>query len=139
MRVITCVLVVLSLCAAGCVSKEPFLRATGYDVLRPQFADIPVPEGFKYLRAKSYSFEYDWKNVRHARLIYRGTTPVEEVFDFYREKMIAANWVESGYTVGEKFMVTFGKGSDATKERCVVIVYSLRDKTIVEIMLDPVK
>jgi hypothetical protein len=115
------------------------LAAKGYDVTHPQFADIPVPEGFKYLKGKSYRFEYDWKNVRHGRLIYRGTLPVPEVVSDYQQKMLTANWVDAGSSEGEKTKLVFEKGSGTTKERCSIIIFSVDDMTLVEVHLDPVK
>jgi len=123
----------------GCAGQPGLLSIKGYDVVRPQFADVPVPEGFKYLKDKSYRFEYDWKNVRHGRLLYRGDYPTEEVQDFYREKMLSANWQETGYSGGEKTLINFEKGSGNTRERCVVTIYTIQLKTIIEIQLDPVK
>ena len=127
------------LAAPGCGPAHRLLAAEGYDVVRPQFADIPVPEGFKYLQDESYSFEYDWKNVRHGRLFYRGNTPAGEIVDFYQDNMIQANWLSAGTAGAKKVMLTYEKGSGATKERCIVTIYALDDKTVVEIQLDPAK
>lgn len=123
----------------GCTPKHALLSAKGYDVVRPQFADVPVAEGFKYLKEKSYRFEYDWKGVRHGRLFYRGDLPADEVQDYYREKMLSANWQESGYSGGEKASIAFEKGTGTSRERCVVTIYTLKKKTMVEIQLDPMK
>ncbi len=139
MKLTLIVLLSLLVLACGCRAAHPLLGAKGYDVVRPQFVDIPVPEGFRYLRDKSYSFEYDWKKVRHGRLTYRGLLPDEEVRDFYREKMIGVNWREDVHTGGEKTTIIFEKGSGDNKERCVVTIYTIEDRTIVEIELDPVK
>ncbi len=123
----------------GCAASDPLLAARGYDVTHPHFADIPVPEGFKYLKEKSYRFEYDWKNVRHGRLIYRGTLPVPEVVSDYQKKMITANWVDAGSSEGEKTKLAFEKGSGTTKERCSIMIFTVGEMTLVEIHLDPVK
>jgi len=133
------VLVFAVLCVCGCGAKHPLLATRGEDVVRPQFADIPVPQMFKYLIDKSYRFEYDWKKVRHGRLFYRGHIPAAEVQDFYREKMLNANWEEVGLMSGEKTEIVFEKGSGDTRERCIVTVQMIGEKTIVEIKLDPVK
>ena len=138
MKITVTVLLGALILACGC-STTPLLAAKGYDVVRPQFADVPVPEGFRYLKEKSYRFEYDWKNVRHGRLIYRGDIPADEVQDYYRENMVSVNWEEVSLVGGEKTTITFEKGSGNTKERCVVVIYALEEKTIVDIRLDPVK
>jgi hypothetical protein len=127
------------LVVCGCAALPPLLAAKGEDVLTAHFLDIPVPAEFKYLKEKSYYFEYDWKKVRHGRLLYRGRIPPSEIRDFYREKMLTANWEEIGCAGGEKIALTFVKGSGDSKERCQVTIFSVQDKTLVEIHLDPMK
>ena len=138
-QVVYAIILTVSVTLCSCAASNSLLAAKGYDVTHPQFADIPVPEGFKYLKEKSYRFEYDWKNVRHGRLIYRGTLPVPEVVGDYQKKMLTANWVDAGSSEGEKTKLDFEKGSGTTKERCSVIIFAIEDMTVVEIHLDPVK
>jgi hypothetical protein len=139
-QVVCAAVLATALVLGGCAASDPLLAAKGYDVTHPQFADIPVPEGFKYIKEKSYRFEYDWKNVRHGRLIYRGTLPVPEVISDYQEKMITANWVDAGSSErGAKMELVYEKGSGTTKERCLITIYSIGEMTIVEVHLDPVK
>jgi hypothetical protein len=71
--------------------------------------------------------------------ICRGNTPAGEIQDFYQDNMIKANWLSAGTAGSEKITLTFEKGSGATKERCMITIYTLDDKTIVEIQLDPAK
>ena len=56
--VITVALFGVLFLSAGCTPAHALLSAKGYDVVRAHFADIPVPEGFKYLKDK-YRELYD--------------------------------------------------------------------------------
>lgn len=123
----------------SCASKHALLKTRGHVVVKPQFNDIPVPEKFELLKEKSYHFEYAWKNVRHARLFYRGDTSVEEVMRYYSENMPTTNWGDGGTSGGDKIEMDFYKTSDSNKERCTVYIYTVENKTIVEIHLDPIR
>lgn len=141
-RWILAALVAVAVLVCGCTLKHELLKTPGRVVVKPQFSDIPVPENFELLKVKSYHFEYDWKDVRHARLFYRGDyaeNPPEEVKDYYRKNMLMANWRLTSSAGGDKTMMVFEKVSGTNKERCVVVIYAIQHKTLVEIQLDPIQ
>jgi hypothetical protein len=55
-----------------------------------EFADIPVPSGFKLLNSESYSFEGN--NIRVALLRYTGRPKADSVFKFFKQQMPLHDW-----------------------------------------------
>jgi hypothetical protein len=124
----------------GCALGSAALSAKGEPVIRPQFTDVPVPEGFEFLRDISDKHEWEWKKIRFGRLVYRGTLSVQETQDFYRRKMVApdANWRETGFSSGPDVVLAYEKGSGENRESCQVRIKRERGFTIVRIWLDPI-
>jgi hypothetical protein len=124
----------------GCLPADTAASIKGEPVVRPQFSDIPVPEGFEFLRELSDKHEWDWKGLRFGRLFYRGTLPVEETQRFYRRAMTApdANWRETGFSSGKEVVISFEKGTGENRESCQVRITREDSSTVVIISLDPI-
>jgi hypothetical protein len=52
-------------------------------------ADVPVPNGFRYLEQGSYIFD---RNYRVARLRYSGTPHIDDAVAFFKEQMPLSKW-----------------------------------------------
>lgn len=133
-----CVLLV-----SGCIPAGKALSARGEPVIHPQFADIPVPEGFEFLRDVSDKHEWEWEHrkIRFGRLVYRGTTlSVEETQEFYKRKMATsnANWKETGFSSGPDVVLSYERASGENREFCEIRITREGSFTIVRVSLDPI-
>lgn len=128
------------LLASNCIPAGTALSSKGEPVVRPQFADVPVPEGFEFLRDQSDKHEWEWKKIRYGRLVYRGTLSVEETQAFYRRRMAGsdANWRETGFSSGPEVILSFEKGDGENRESCQVRITTEDSYTIVQVWLDPI-
>jgi hypothetical protein len=121
---------------AGCqtgAQKEPG-QPGGRATLRVsqdlQFADIPVPEDFKYVAGESFSAQA--MNFRVGQFVYKGDADAFEIIRFYHTQMPSNGWEETrNLDVGQRAILFFRKKD----ELCTVVVERGTFKTMVRIWL----
>lgn len=114
---IIAVLLITGLCGCAGASRKGGLPS-GEGMLEPQgkgrFTDLPVPAGFKFIPANSYSFES--AGVRVGVLNYAGKADAEQVVSFYRDQMPLYNWnLLNVIEYGERLM-----NFERENETCIV-------------------
>jgi len=84
----------IALFFVGCSSFPKEGDVSSPKILEPssniKFADIPIPNGFKFLHQESYAFQTN--NIRVAVLKYSGRPDAERVFLFFKEQMPIYGW-----------------------------------------------
>ena len=127
---------------SNCIPASTALSAKGEPAVHPEFADVPVPEGFEFLRGLSDKHEWEWsaKKIRFGQLVYRGTASVAGTQDFYKRRMVAsdAGWRETGSSSAPDVLLSFEKGSGENRESCQVRITREDTFTIVRISLEPI-
>lgn len=133
------VAVLLTACANGPEMGSGDPRDPTADVVRSrelhrnQFEDIPVPQGFDYVKEGGWSFGYAQGGVRVGRFRYLGPTPIDEVADFYKRTMglRAFDWnlVSEGSNDARSVTLDFRKG----RQSCRVQVSNLAGRTTINI------
>jgi len=81
-----------------------------------RFSDLPVPNGFVFLRKKSFVFQNN--DTRMGTLFYTGKATFEGLTEFYKQSMTENGWDLTNIVEFGKTIMNFEKGS----ERCVVTI-----------------
>lgn len=119
----------------GCAGISKKDMTVGVPMLEPsamlKFADIPVPQGFKFLPTDSYVFQSG--NVRVGVLVYTGRANAEQLVAFYQNQMPMYNWNLLNVIEYGKRMLNF----DRENESCVVNIEPKMLKTKVTVSLGP--
>lgn len=104
-------------------SAHPYLK----------FADVPVPENFKFNRSKSFTYEAGSSPVKVGRLFYSGWASLEDVVAFYQSEMENKGW--------SLVRVIEQNGSNLLYEKenwvCTIILKSSLGRSVIELLIGP--
>ncbi len=128
-----CCVIVLLGCATTVKKEEGSAKAPA--ILEPssisKFADVPVPNRFKFLETDSYSFES--AGIRVGFLKYQGKATAEQVVSFYREQMPMYNWnLLNVVEYGDRLM-----NFDREAETCIITITPKGSAALITVSVGP--
>lgn len=120
---------------AGCSGMQKQKTSATPGSLEPQavlkFSDVPVPNGFRFMAAESYSFESS--GLRIGLLKYEGKADADQVVNFYRDQMPMYNWrLLNTVEYGER-MLNF----DREQETCIITLNPKGSAVYITISVGP--
>lgn len=137
------ILLAVSLNLTGCAknkntkgTEQPFMASNEFT-----FGDLPVPQGFKFMRQQSYAFKDGGSRI--ALLRYKGRKKFSTATMFYQNMMQNYQWEEVKIIDYEKNIQQFAKGS----EICIITIENINEpffgifpiiKTQITIQLVPI-
>jgi len=98
-----------------------------------RFKEIPVPKNFKQIPQSTLAFESTLIGIRVGTVKYRGTAPLQQVIDFYKEQMPRYGWALQNSLEYGNIMLNFGK----INETCLINLSSQGDSVNIDITLGP--
>lgn len=123
----------MSGCAASSWRLLPVAPTTPVPAVAPivQFADVPVPPTFAFIKEESFRFEHE--ALRVGLLKYLGRESMEEVALFYRERMPQGGWFVVNELAHDRHILSFEK-PDAT---CTVTIENQGVDTRLSVAIAP--
>jgi hypothetical protein len=98
----------------GCAAKKGETYTDEYSGLNMSaevnFSDIPVPQGFTFLREESYAYKDG--GIRIALLRYKGSETINQTSVFYQSLMSQHQWTEIKLIDYKKTIQQYAKGSE---------------------------
>ena len=111
------VILALSACATTAVEEKSSTEVQAQvQTVKPELIlgeEVPVYPGFKFVPAKSFTYESG--NIKVGRLLFRGRAPIKEVVNYYKEILPQQGWEPVAISV---------YGNQAT------LTYVMPDKTL---------
>lgn len=126
---------VIGLLGCAGLSKKTDSHTQSPALLEPssiaKFADVPVPNHFKFLAEDSYSFENT--GVRVGFLRYQGKAAAEQLVNFYREQMPMYNWeLLNVVEYGDRLM-----NFDREAETCIITITPKGSAALITLSIGP--
>ena len=129
-------LLMIILCAVILIGCAGIQKREGPPPLIPvasKFKDIPVPSIFKSVPESTYAFESSIIGIRVGTVKYQGKAPLEQVIDFYNERMPKYKWTLENSLEYGFVTLNFTREKDA----CLINLSSQEDLVTIDITVGP--
>lgn len=132
---LTCTLALFFMtgCAGTQTTADGADPAGGFSDVAYPFNDVPVPNGFKANRGKSFVYESGSGSIKVGRLYFSGWNGSQEVVNYYQNAMINQGWKMINAMEHDGMILNYEKKGWV----CTLIVTEPWIKTHLEIQIGP--
>ncbi len=127
------VLFIMTGCSSTPETADSSESVGEYSEVAHPFTDVPIPDGFKSDRAKSFVYESGSGSMKVGRLYYSGWHKSQEVVNYYHNAMINKGWKMVNAMEHDGMILNYEKKTQV----CTVIVTDALLKTNLEIQVGP--